>query len=171
MTLRSKFIPITLAAFCGLAFQLQANAANAQAIMGVPPLITGSINPQSNLQPGNSLFVGFAMRSYSGYLLALQQDGNLVLYSPGNSAVWQTNTWGAYPVALTMQMDCNLVLYGYPQGTSGSPQQLWASNTHGNGTLAPCVLYLDGFGALQIYQYAGASGLQLVSTLFSGFNP
>jgi hypothetical protein len=159
----SKSIPIIAAAVCGLALMFQGTA-NAQAILGPPPiLIPNSIVPNTDLQPGNSLLVGFAMRTYSGYLLTLQQDGNVVLYCPGNTALWQTNTYGAYPIALTMQMDSNLVLYWYAQGTSEPPQKLWDSNTH---SLGPCVLDLDYFGTLSILQYNPPSSQQ-IAVLFS----
>jgi hypothetical protein len=51
-----------------------------------------------------------------------------------------------------MQMDGNLVLYGYPWGTSGMPpQQLWASKTA--GAACACFLNLKANGALAILSY------------------
>jgi hypothetical protein len=147
----SKIIPVTLATFCCLAFQLQASGANAQTATGIQGQ---EIYPEASLSQGNSLYPGFAMRTYTGYLLVLQQDGNLVLYSPSMSVLWSTGTYGNTPLALTMQTDGNLVLYGYPWGTSGMPpQQLWASNTSGSGG---CANYLNlKNGALAILSYLG----------------
>jgi hypothetical protein len=106
------------------------------------------------------------MRTYTGYLLVLLQDGNLVLYSPGNSVLWVSKTWGNTPLALTMQMDGNLVLYGYPWGTSGMPpQQLWASYTAGVG---PCYLNLGADdGGLAVISYNSNVGIGgIVASLY-----
>jgi hypothetical protein len=46
-----------------------------------------------------------------GALLAMQGDGNLVLYSAQGSPVWYTGTSGQGPTRLEMQADSNLVLY------------------------------------------------------------
>jgi hypothetical protein len=151
MTLRSKIIPVALAAFCGLALQLQASGAYAY-------------NP---LMPGQSLFLGQAMRTYGGYMLFLQQDGNLVLYSPSNTPLWSvTSTYGSRPIALTLDvLACNLIIYGYPTGST-TVQQLWSSQTNlgiinSNG---PCLLDLEENGSLSL-DYIFVSGSV---TLFAG---
>jgi hypothetical protein len=119
MTLRPKFIPVTLAALCGLALQLQASAANAQSQANAP-------NTQSvSLLPGQHLTPGMGLRSPNGHSLVLKQDGNVVLYNSKRVVIWSTNTNGYEPVQLIMKMDGNLVLYS----TNG---QVWASNTSGN---------------------------------------
>jgi hypothetical protein len=160
---RSKLIPITIAAFCGLAFEFQASGANAQ----TPTGIRGQeITPAAALSQGNSLYPGFAMRTYSGYLLVLLQDGNLVLYSPSMTVLWSTGTYGNTPLNLTMQTDGNLVLYGYPWGTSGMPpQQLWASYTAGVG---PCYLNLGADdGGLAVISYNSNVGIGgIVASLY-----
>jgi hypothetical protein len=119
MTLRSKIIPITLAALCGLAFLLQASAANAQSQANAPN--TRSVS----LLPGQHLVPGMGLRSPNGHSLVLQQDGNVVLYNSKHVAIWSTNTKGYEPVQFIMKGDGNLVLYS----TNG---QVWASNTSGN---------------------------------------
>lgn len=57
--------------------------------------------------------------------LVMQTDGNLVLYGPGENAVWTTDTWrnntGAF---LAVQDDCNLVIYN----PTIAPLVRWASN-------------------------------------------
>jgi hypothetical protein len=117
--IRSNFFQITLAAFCGLVLQSQANAANAQ-----PQ--TNPANAQSvTFLPGQHLTPGMGLRSPNGHSLVLQFDGNVVLYNSKRVAIWSTNTMGYEPVQLIMKSDGNLVLYS----TIG---QAWASNTSGN---------------------------------------
>jgi outer membrane protein assembly factor BamB len=55
----------------------------------------------------------------------MQDDGNLVLYSPGGDAVWAANTFGNDGAYLVLQDDGNLVIYA----AAGAP--LWATNTSG----------------------------------------
>jgi hypothetical protein len=160
--IRSKIIPVIFAAFCGIA--LQGGAANAQSLPGDYGVM---------LQPGKSLFPGFGLRTYTGYMLILQQDGNLVLYDPANTAVWNTPTYGNIPAFLTMQMDGNLVLYGYQQGSEAVPtppvQKLWASNTSNGSPLTVSVLYLSSSGGLAIF--SGSSPTLTSTNLFSLYEP
>jgi hypothetical protein len=125
---RSKFIPITLAALGGFAFQLQANAASgpSQANAANGPLQANAANAHVvTLLPGKLLTPGMGLRSPNGHSLVLQQDGNLVLFNSKRVLIWSTNTKGYEPVQLIMKLDGNLVLYS----TNG---QVWASNTSGN---------------------------------------
>ena len=59
------------------------------------------------------------------YWLALQTDGNLVLYSAKKGAVWSTGTSNKEVSFLALQTDGNLVLY------SADYRPIWASNTDG----------------------------------------
>jgi len=59
------------------------------------------------------------------FLLALQTDGNLVLYQ-GSTAIWSSGTGGKPVRRCVMQTDGNLVLYGYDNTVYGS------SNTSNN---------------------------------------
>ncbi|MBN2494587.1 MAG: N-acetylmuramoyl-L-alanine amidase, partial [Deltaproteobacteria bacterium] len=74
--------------------------------------------------------------------LALQGDGNLVLYR-GGAALWATGTWGQNGYRLEMQGDGNLVLYtrsGTPiwnAGTVGHPGAWLAVQTDGNLVIYP----------------------------------
>jgi glucose/arabinose dehydrogenase len=125
---RSKIIHVTLAAFCGLAFQLQASAANAQS---QPNSATTQSQARTapkqsiSIMPGQHLTPRMGVRSPNGHSLVLQQDGNLVLFNSKRVPIWSTNTKGYEPVQLIMKPDGNLVLYS----TNG---QVWASNTSGN---------------------------------------
>lgn len=81
--------------------------------------------PASMAAPG-SLLPGRSLQSPNGlYTLAMQTDGNLVLYGNDGQWLWHTNTFGKPVTQLAVQGDGNLVLYtatGY----------VWASGTHGN---------------------------------------
>jgi hypothetical protein len=126
--IRSKIIPVTLAALCGLAFQLQASAANAQSQSNSTTTQSqASPAPKHSvsIMPGQHLTPGRGVRSPDGHSVVLQQDGNLVLFDSKRVPIWSTNTKGSEPVQLIMKPDGNLVLYS----TTG---QVWASNTSGN---------------------------------------
>lgn len=69
--------------------------------------------------------VGQRWKTCSGYLLAFQPDGNLVVYNPNGVAVWNSMTGGKGATRLSLQPDGNLVIYA---GT----RALWASGTQGN---------------------------------------
>ena len=61
--------------------------------------------------------------------VVMQPDGNLVLYGPGNKAIWSSNTYkkGKGPYRVKMQTDGNLVLY------DSTNKALWHSKTYGKG--------------------------------------
>lgn len=85
-----------------------------------------SAEPRPDILTINDQLVpGQYLTSLDGqYRLILQTDGNVVLYSMTNVAVWDTATFG--PMArLTMQADGNLVLYR----ATGAPA--WYSGTYG----------------------------------------
>ncbi len=56
--------------------------------------------------------------------MAMQTDGNLVLYANGNQALWQSHTYNNPGSDVVMQTDGNLVVY-----TAGG-QALWQSGTY-----------------------------------------
>lgn len=58
-----------------------------------------------------------------GNAIALQRDGNVVLYDKNWKPIWATNTVGNSGAFLALQTDGNLVVYN----SSGRP--LWATNT------------------------------------------
>ena len=62
-----------------------------------------------------------------GAVAAMQDDGNLVVYSVNNVALWSTRTDGSGSNLLILQGDGNLVLYQHP-GIA-----LWHSATSGHG--------------------------------------
>ena len=77
------------------------------------------------LQAGQNLAVGQQIDSENGYVLTLQDDGNLVL-KDGDSAVWATGTNGSGATTATLQDDGNFVLY------TASGSVVWSSDSSGN---------------------------------------
>jgi hypothetical protein len=86
--------------------------------------------PDETLHAGQSITGG-------GDALTMQGDGNLVLYAPGNTAIWATNTSGHSGAWVIMQTDGNLVVVA-PNGTP-----LWATGTNGHSG-AELTLQSDG---------------------------
>ena len=82
------------------------------------------------------------------YTLAMQYDGNLVVYAPGGRAVWDARTWRSGGRGVVMQADGNLVLYGERR------QVLWNSLTWGNPGAR---LTLQDDGNLVLYSDRGAA--------------
>jgi len=77
------------------------------------------------LGPGEALGTGQAKGSCDGQLsLAMQGDGNLVLYRAGGPALWASCTQNGATHGAFMQGDGNLVIYA----TTGA---LWSSRTSG----------------------------------------
>ena len=126
--------------------------------LGTPVLTTGIAQPTPSalgdrIQDQQQLIAGQYLSS-SGqtlygvkvwkYFLAMQPDGNLVVYSP-SGALWWTNTQ-TYPSAYAvMQADGNLVVYRqggvavWNSGTQGHPHATLVMQTDGN-----LVIYAPG---------------------------
>jgi hypothetical protein len=85
----------------------------------------GSFSKNGTIASGEFLLPGECLKSPNQlYTLALESDGNVVLYSQDSRPFWATTTGGSLtPRHFIMQTDGNLVLYD----TSGNPK--WASNT------------------------------------------
>jgi hypothetical protein len=88
-------------------------------------------NP-SRMMPGETLQPQLDKQNHSvgrdsRGTLTFQVDGNLVLYGPGQTVLWASNTGPKTGVSkLTMQADGNLVIYG------NNGKALWSSGTQGN---------------------------------------
>lgn len=79
------------------------------------------------LSAGEQLTAGQSLVSPDGkQILAMQTDGNLVLYGPDGSR-WETDTDGRGGVRLAMQSDGNLVMY------DAADYPVWHTNTRGSG--------------------------------------
>ncbi len=95
-----------------------------------------------------SLMAGQSTSSCDGrFTLAMQTDGNLVLYWNGHGALWASGTYQKGGVRATMQADGNLVVYN----ASNAP--LWASGTWGH---SGSKLAVQNDGNLVIYQNGAA---------------
>jgi hypothetical protein len=106
----------------------------------------------NTLTAGQLLKAGERLESPNGrFVLLLQEDGNLVLYSnpiAASSAYWSSDTWwlppDQRPASVEMQTDAHLVLY--------DPNRVprWASGTWGPAFIDPHVVLQDD-GNLVIY--------------------
>ncbi len=123
-----------------------------------PP--TGKPSPVSgcgSIEPGQGLVAGQSYASCDGrFTLAMQTDGNLVLYRDGAGAMWASNTYQSDGYVAVMQGDGNFVLYGHHSNP------LWASGTNGHDG---AYLALQDDGNLVVYAPGGhplwASGTNL----------
>jgi hypothetical protein len=107
----------------------------------------------TQLRPGDLLVPGERIFSIDEqYEVAMQTDGNLVLYG-ASGALWSTHTWGIPGNHAILQRDGNLVLYT----TAG--RALWSSQTSGHsGDRA--VLQDDG----NFVVYSGSKALWATGT-------
>jgi hypothetical protein len=79
------------------------------------------------LPAGSNLIIGRELTSADGtYRLAMQTDGNLVLYDGGGEALWSSRTAGKPVVQCAMQDDGNLVL------DDQAGNAVWASGSAGH---------------------------------------
>jgi GH25 family lysozyme M1 (1,4-beta-N-acetylmuramidase) len=98
----------------------------------------------SAMTGGFGIVAGESFTSCDGhYALAMQTDGNLVLYHGGKGAIWQSLTAGSTGYAAIMQTDGNLVVYGQ-RGNA-----LFQTKTYGH---AGARLDVQTDGNLVIYQ-------------------
>jgi hypothetical protein len=74
---------------------------------------------------GRGLFWDGRVDWYGTNYLAMQGDGNLVVYTSDNRPVWASGTWGHPGAVLRVQDDCNMVIYD-------GPYAIWASWTNCN---------------------------------------
>ncbi len=110
---------------------------------GRPTWINGV--PKNILTPGQSLPKGFDIRSFNQrHRLAMQPDGNLVLYGP-SGPTWASGTSGRTSTAARFQTDGNLVLVNGDKAT-------WTLRSDSCGAQ---VAVLQDDGNLVLY---GASG-------------
>jgi len=57
--------------------------------------------------------------------MKMQSDGNLVLYSRNDEAMWSTGTYGNHGAYMDFQNDGNLVIY--KDKSDGGRDVLWAA--------------------------------------------
>ncbi|MEO8552838.1 MAG: glycoside hydrolase domain-containing protein [Kofleriaceae bacterium] len=140
---------------------------------GPPPAAPPVPTACGAIEPGHGLSRGQAWSSCDGrFTLAMQGDGNLVLYS-GGAALWATGTTnGAVAV---MQGDGNFVLYSdhshplFASGTDGNPGAWLAIQTDGNAVVyGASALWASGTGGLPGPGPASCGALQPGESLVIG---
>lgn len=143
---RARYQALTVAA---LALAVLARSAPSSAAPGAQPeaASAGSRSSQeTELVAGSELEAGSWLASSNGrYRLAMQADGNLVLYWEGRP-MWASNTAKHPGAVLSMQPDGNLVIY------KGN-RPIWSSGTDRGGS-APYYLSLQDNGNATIYSPA-----------------
>jgi hypothetical protein len=139
--------PAQSAALQGRALSLTGSAAAGAA--GTPNVLQNPSRMQAGetLQPQLSKTNQSVGRDQRG-ILTFQTDGNLVLYGPGQTVLWASNTGPKTGISrLTMQADGNLVIY------NNSSKAVWSSGTSGN----PGAYLIVQGGTAQIIGPAGQS--------------
>ncbi|MBV9594782.1 MAG: hypothetical protein JO147_13425, partial [Actinobacteria bacterium] len=133
-------------------------------LLGLSALVAisagAAASPVTNvLASGSTLTSGQSLESPNGnFSLAVQGDGNVVLYDALLRPIWATGTGGKGVGALSMQADGNAVLYH-------AGAALWATGTAGN---AGARLILQDDGNLVLYTAGGAALWASRSTLAAG---
>ena len=105
------------------AFVVAAMLATPAAILGASVSSASASAGQATLMPGEVLHGGQSLTD-GPYTMAMQTDGNFVLYANGNQALWQSHTYNNPGSDVVMQTDGNLVVYS-PGGRA-----LWQSGTY-----------------------------------------
>jgi len=103
------------------------------------------------LLQGNSLYLGCQLVSTNdAYFLSVQPDGNLALYVSNHfvpdNIIWSSKTSGkgSAPYRLTVQADCNVVLF------DKANTAIWSSNTNFAGKYVNLRLQLANDGTLYL---------------------
>lgn len=97
--------------------------ATSSAILGLAVPSASASAGQATLMPGKVLYGGQSLID-GPYTMAMQADGNFVLYANGNQALWQSHTYNNPGSDVVMQTDGNLVVYSH------GGQALWQSGTY-----------------------------------------
>ncbi|MBP9667442.1 hypothetical protein KBD87_01370 [Candidatus Saccharibacteria bacterium] len=106
-----------------------------------------SPRPDATLSAGSLLRSGESLVSSNElYRLVLQSDGNLVLYTAANKAIWNSRTYGKGATRLVLQSDGNLVLY------TAQYKAVWSTNTSGSHSNH---LVMQSDGNLVLYTTTG----------------
>ncbi len=111
---------------CGSAKALEPPLMSCAGSHGSAPGLPAKPSQTAAMAPGEGLGPGGVVSSADGrFRLAMQTDGNVVLYS-GSVPLWATGTNGQSGYLFVMQTDGNLVLY------SSTSCPLWATHTEGH---------------------------------------
>jgi hypothetical protein len=102
------------------------------------PKVYNGCSGADQLAPGRVLSKGQSVTSCDGrFQLAMQTDGNLVMYQRNVGALWHTHTYGTNADRAVMQTDGNFVVYGgstplWNTGTWGKPGASTFMQSDGN---------------------------------------
>jgi GH25 family lysozyme M1 (1,4-beta-N-acetylmuramidase) len=144
---------VDLDRFNGTLAQLQGAPPPSGPVTARPAAVSGC----GVIEPGQGLVAGESYASCDGrFSLAMQTDGNLVLYRDGAGATWASNTSGSDGYVAVMQGDGNFVLYGHHSNP------LWAAGTNGHDGAN---LALQDDGNLVVYA-PGAKPVWASNTVF-----
>lgn len=122
----------------------------------------------SALLYGQNLYEGSGIASENGaYYLAMQTDGNLVLYNSTGAAVWSTGTWNSKDcpsgdscvIQLDMQTDGNLVLYSHDENTGALTPMCWAYGSYGSGSFDHMLVNENGTVTVQPVSETGGQNV------------
>jgi surface antigen len=120
------------------------SAGSGGGVQGMTYLGTGQLTEDMKMYPNQYLLSDDAR-----WVLAMQGDGNLVLYGPGYTPEWSSGTAGKSVAYLLVQDDGNVVIYG-----TGSQGALWSTGTAGIG--APSFKVQDD-GNVVVYDSTGTA--------------
>jgi len=81
----------------------------------------------SQANPSNSTWNSGTASGQASCNLAVQNDGNLVIYTPSSGVMWATGTGGHPATPSFIRLDNNGILYMY-NGTPSAPGTLWWHN-------------------------------------------
>jgi lysozyme len=138
---------VDLDRFNGTLAELMGQGSSPPPPQGPPTAKPAPVSGCGTIHPGEGLVAGQSYSSCDGrFSLAMQTDGNLVLYRNGAGAMWASNTHGTDGYVAVMQGDGNLVVYGQHSNP------LWASGTNGHGG---SVLALQDDGNAVVYAPGG----------------
>lgn len=124
----------------GYAYDATGNRTNLRRIRIAPPTVSDRLFVGQGLIPGAQL-----VSSNGRYVLALQDDGNLVIYGQ-SGALWSSGTYANPSAHLVLQGDGNMVIYG------PTAQVYWNSGTSASNP----TLVMQTDGNLVLYTSAGA---------------
>lgn len=129
LTVAAFLIPGTASAATGTPVLTVTTHALQQARTGVHPdtfsNCTVSTSGDIAVTPGTTLGQGVSLCS-GNYELAMQNDGNLVVYGPSGAPLWYSGTANGATTWAAMQTDGNFVVY------AGNSVPLWNAQTGGH---------------------------------------
>lgn len=104
------------------------------------------IRSRDRLERGMELLIGHYLKSKNGkYKLAMQFDGNLVLYDENNTSIWSNDKCGEKVKKCIFQHDGNFVCYDRDRPPYTPKNGIWDSGTHIYGNAHYVKVDDDGF--------------------------